>query len=376
MNFKLLLFLLYILISGFAGAQTNLVRNPSFEFDTIAPPIDHLNWHRYNYWMSDRASDAADPSKVLTQHWYQPTKGTSDYFNSYQSSHIGFATKNARTGKGRMAIIAGVCHNSLASWLIYQNGYSEYIATRLSQPLVGGKTYCVRYYVALDRKSHFAASRLGALLTRDSLLMPENSEQIWQQQPQVVNDSNRYITADMGWVMICDTFIAAGGEEYLTIGNFDFYRPKHIHKVNKKLHGGIRWSPVEKFAYYYIDDVSVTEVPDDSPICTITRDSIARNNLFIIVDIGNGVEKRTALRMAIHQLSQNLNHADLISIGVPLEGDMMMCLSHCPADSLYKIVSALESLHFNNDGKTFQIARSTYREFLKSNYLTETIRLF
>jgi hypothetical protein len=365
MNFKLLLFLLYILISGFAGAQTNLVRNPSFEFDTIAPPIDQLNWHRYNYWMSDRASDAADPSKVLTQHWFQPTKGTSDYFNSYQSSHIGFATKNARTGKGRMGIIAGVCHYSFASWLIYQQGYSEYIETRLSQPLVGGKTYCVRYYVALDRKSNFATSRLGALFTRDSLLLPEYSTQIWQQQPQVVNDSNRYITADMGWVMICDTFIAAGGEEFLTIGNFDFYRPKHIHKVNKKLHGGIRWSPIDKSAYYYIDDVSVTEISEDAVPCTIERDTISRNNLLLIVDIAKGESNITAVQIAIHQLAQSINHNDLISIVVKTGNGGNVILENCPADSLARISAAISQITYSDFGKKdFTVIRG-YDAFLK-----------
>ena len=348
----------------FALAQTNLVRNPSFEFDTIAPPIDQLNWHRYQYWMSDRASDAADPAIVLTQHWYQTTKGTSDYFNSWQSSHVGFATKNARTGKGRMGIIAGVCHHSLASWLIYQNGYAEYVSTRLTQPLEAGKTYCVRYYVALDRKSNFAAARMGALLTRDSMRMPEYSEQIWQQQPQVMNDSNRYITANMGWVMICDTFIAQGGEEFLTLGNFDFYRPRNIHKVNRKLHSGIRWSPIDKFAYYYIDDVSVTEVPDGAPVCAIGCDSVARNNLLFIIDLEHNESVIPAVQTAIHQLAQTINHNDQISIVIyrGYAGDVI--LKNCPADSLQLIGKALDQIRLSDYGKKDYTAKWGYDTLL------------
>lgn len=354
----------------FALAQTNLVRNPSFEFDTIAPPIDQLNWHRYQYWMSDRASDAADPAIVLTQHWYQTTKGTSDYFNSWQSSHVGFATKNARTGKGRMGIIAGVCHHSLASWLIYQNGYAEYVSTRLTQPLEAGKTYCVRYYVALDRKSNFAAARMGALLTRDSMRMPEYSEQIWQQQPQVMNDSNRYITANMGWVMICDTFIAQGGEEFLTLGNFDFYRPRNIHKVNRKLHGGIRWSPIDKFAYYYIDDVSVTEVPDDVPVCTIGRDSVARNNLILIIDIANNQESKYlpgVVQTAIHAMAQQINRGDLISIAVHTANGGAVLLENCPADSLVQLSNALSQIRFSEFGKKELTVSRSYEVLLKNS---------
>jgi hypothetical protein len=354
MKFSILSLLFLFLFPGFIKAQTNLVRNPSFEFDTIAPPIDQLNWHRYQYWMSDRASEAVNPEIVLTQHWYQPTKGTSDYYNSYQSSHVGFSTKNARTGKGRMGIIAGVCRHSLASWLIYQNGYAEYVSTRLTQPLKAGHTYCVRYYVALDRKSNFAAARMGALLSRDSMRMPEYSEQIWQQQPQVMNDSNRYITADMGWVMICDTFIAKGGEEFLTLGNFDFYRPRNIHNVNRKLHGGIRWSPMDKFAYYYIDDVSVTEIPDDAPICQITRDSVARNNLLFIIDLQKDESAIIAVQTAVHQLAQTINHNDMITLVIHAPNGGQILLENCPADSLEKISAALGQIRLS--------------EHLKNNY--------
>jgi len=31
---------------------------------------------------------------------------------------------------------------------------------------------------------------------------------------------DHYITSDEGWVMICDTFIAKGGERFLTLGSF------------------------------------------------------------------------------------------------------------------------------------------------------------
>ncbi|MCA6363420.1 MAG: hypothetical protein IM638_10310 [Bacteroidetes bacterium] len=346
------------------------MRNPSFEFDTIAPPVDQFNWHRYESWMSDRASDAANPQIVLTKDWYQTTKGTPDYFNSWQSSHVGFATKNARTGKGRMGIIAGVCHHSPASWLIYQNGYSEYVSTRLTQPLEAGKTYCVRYYTALDRKSNFAAARMGALLTRDSMLMPEYEQQIWQQQPQVMNDSNRYITANMGWVMICDTFIAKGGEEFLTLGNFDFYRPRNIHKVNHKLHGGIRWSPMDKFAYYYIDDVSVTEVPDDAPVCAITRDSVARNNLLLIIDIEKNELDVVAVQTAVHQLAQTINHNDMITLVIHSPNGGQVLLENCPADSLEKISAALGQIRLSEHLKNNYTAVWGYEALLK-NYLRD-----
>ncbi|MCU0433232.1 MAG: hypothetical protein MUC87_07260 [Bacteroidia bacterium] len=365
MNFHLLIFCVFFLFPALSRAQQNLVRNPSFEFDTIAPPIDELNWRRYRYWMSDHASEAANPKIVLTQHWYQPTQGTTDYYNSYKSSHVGFSTKNARTGKGRIGIIAGVCHNSLASWLIYQNGYSEYVSTRLTQPLEAGKTYCVRYYVAHDRKSNFAAARLGALLTRDSILMPEYSRQIWQQQPQVMNDSNRYITSNMGWVMICDTFIARGGEEFLTLGNFDFYRPKHIRKINKKMRGGIRWSPMDKFSYYYIDDVSVTEVPDEAPVCAVGRDTVARNNLLLIVDLVKDESAVISLQTAVHELAQTINHRDMISIVVRSGNAGMVLLENCPADSLGLLSAALSQIRPNESVTKDYSPKLGYEAFLK-----------
>jgi hypothetical protein len=72
------------------------------------------------------------------------------------------------------------------------------------------------------------------------------------------NSTTGFLTDKVGWMKIEGEFTAAGGENYLTIGNFDGYANSDTLNLNE---GGTQpsicyWS----HAAYYIDDVSVTEI--------------------------------------------------------------------------------------------------------------------
>lgn len=86
---------------------------------------------------------------------------------------------------------------------------------------------------------HFASTKF--------ILNHGNNTQI----PQIVSTS--IITNTVGWTKIEGTFIADGTEKYLYIGNFkDDYNTQYIDNSNNNKYGDD--------AYYYIDDVYVSEV--------------------------------------------------------------------------------------------------------------------
>ncbi|HET6992620.1 MAG TPA: VWA domain-containing protein, partial [Bacteroidia bacterium] len=278
-------------------------------------------WNHYADWRTDSVYMNPGNKIILAKNWFPATAGTPDVLNSDYSNLLGWKTKTARTGTGRMAIIAGICKNGLVSWLLYKDTYSEYIECRLNHDLEAGKTYCVRYYVALDEKSNFASDRFGFAMTRDSIAeMQSHSVMSGYNSYTHINEAeNHYITSDEGWAMICDTFVAKGGERFLTLGSFQNGFPKKVHQVKKSQHVNLRVSPFNKFSYYYIDDVSCSLVQPDEQLCEAPRDTITRNNLVFMIDVSGSMEQKGLIEAAKKSILSLVNsipagdHITLIS---------------------------------------------------------------
>lgn len=237
--------LLALLQWGQANAQNadNMVYNPSFEeYSTCPQRIDALG-----------IMSGVDA-------WWQPTKGSSDYFNACGG-------RECLVPRNKMGVQDP--HSGQAYCGIYcsKENYREYLQTELKEPLRKGRRYRVSYWASLADKSPNAVATLGALFTVDrisdttwNILMHNESTDLGNGQkqviatyykPQVVNPSNQVLILMDQWNEISGEFIANGGEKYLTIGNFNSFNHSSVvptHAENAVLSG----------AYYYIDDVSVT----------------------------------------------------------------------------------------------------------------------
>jgi gliding motility-associated-like protein len=199
----------------------NLVPNWTFE-DTLNCPTNILQI--YN----------APP-------WYKTTSQSSpDYFNACTNANVVDVPGNfegyqyAKTGQAYMGID------------IYTKNFAlrEYMSVRLKDSLVLNKKYCVEFYVSLSDSSSYAIGSMGAYLSKDSIT---DTNLVLPYSPQVFNPSNNIINDKQNWIKITDFFYAAGGEKYLTIGNFN----TDANTDTLYLGGN------NLFSYYYIDDVSV-----------------------------------------------------------------------------------------------------------------------
>ena len=123
--------------------------------------------------------------------------------------------------------------------------YSEYITTKLNTPLTAGQSYNVTYYVSLAESSGYAVNGFGALLTKEPINQKSNA--FIMKTAQVT--SEEVINSQTKWTQISGTFIAKGGEQFLTIGVFN--GPKSI----KAISGGTGVNRIR--AYYYVDGVSI-----------------------------------------------------------------------------------------------------------------------
>jgi gliding motility-associated-like protein len=232
------IFLMYSALLPTAAAQ-NLVPNPSFETYTQCPigygaggPLD------------------APP-------WQSATDGTVDYFNVCANPSVvgipdnAFGSQAARTGE---AYAGGFFSLNMVE-------YREYLMVQLNQPLLPGGVYSVSYYINLGGLG-CAIQTVGVLFT---IAPPaSNGSGTLDYTPQIETNMG-YLNDTTNWVLIEDCFIAQGGEEYMTIGNFQNYLETTIDPSCPNS---------TETAYYYIDDVSVVQVPPGD----------------IVFDLGNPVQ--------------------------------------------------------------------------------------
>lgn len=239
-----LISLLALLQYGHLKAQNtdNLVFNPSFEEYTECPQrIDAIG-----------IMSGVDA-------WWQPTKGSSDYFNPCGG-------RECQTPRNKMGYQEP--HTGVAYCGIYcsKENYREYLQTELKEPLNAGHRYRVSFWASLADKSPNAIATLGALLTSDrisdttwNILMHNETTELENGQKQViatyykpqVSNPSRYVLIYMDqWNEIAGEFTAVGGEKFLTIGNFNSFN--HSSVIDTRAD-----NTVLSGAYYYIDDVSV-----------------------------------------------------------------------------------------------------------------------
>jgi OOP family OmpA-OmpF porin len=144
--------------------------------------------------------------------------------------------------------------------------YSEYIQFAFSEPLTAGRSYSITFNVSLAEKSAYAVSGLGAYISTTKMDVKNNAF-----LPITPHIACTEVVTNTEWTTISSTYVAAGGERYLTIGCFDSYM--EIQKIIAP------FTTNSRKAYYYIDDVSFTPViiPADD-IATILSGSCYQLN--------------------------------------------------------------------------------------------------
>lgn len=220
--------LFIILFSVPVGAQVNLVPNPGFD-SLLSCPTNAAQV--YN----------APP-------WIDPTMGSSDLLNSCSSNSLSSVPVNSMgyqlpyNGSGYAGVVTYVDNSCCVN-------HREYIQTSLTSSLQVGKTYCVSFRASWADSVKGVTDGLGAFFSSTPVscagcFLPYTA-QINNPQGHLLNDGNQ-------WEIISGTFVAQGGERYITIGNFSPDSQTTFQTVNVNAFYII--------AYYYIDDVSVIEI--------------------------------------------------------------------------------------------------------------------
>lgn len=306
---------LMLILAKFAQAQelapndssqlVNLVYNGSFE----------------EYRHCPRKVDAVG-ILTLVEGWYQPTRGSADYFNVCGSRECGVPSN--KLGQQMPHDGDGYCG-------IYcsKNDYREYLQTRLRRKLHSGDSIRLTFWASLSEESTGAVATLGALFTQESISDTVRSIFLAKEQeyltddifqtiarpyvPQVVNSFDSTITNTRDWQCISGIFVAQGGEQYITIGNFNLAEQSgyaDYDSLTRLLPG----------AYYYIDDVSVRclncpppvadDLNVDSTYLTIEQPAFTVGCTFVMKDIFFEFDKSTLLQQSYFELKNLISLLD------------------------------------------------------------------
>lgn len=258
---RLIIFTLLLNLILPLNAQVNLVKDSSFEFYNHLPELGYT----------------LDINKLLP-YWYQPTDGTPDYFHLNASdNHFSIPYNNFWGGKkcidnyqlprsGNAYVGFGI-RNRFDTCM--GKRVQEYIQTKFSLPLKKNHTFSVTFYVNKNQcTNNFSVSNIGAFISKDSIRQYYIQGQTgyypnitnFEQKciPQIYNKNLVPYRDTINWVPISGLYKSKGGENWITIGRFnDMLKTEEVYDTVIEFQGF--WKYAE--AYYYIDDVSVYEIP-------------------------------------------------------------------------------------------------------------------
>jgi gliding motility-associated-like protein len=159
------------------------------------------------------------------------------------------------------------------------NSYREFIQNKLIVSLEHDRIYKISFYYSVD-----AGSALGGCPPNQFGVFGSESEFkdtsaffLSHLIPLGTSDESKFVDDTLGWYQCEIIFKANGGENYLTIGNFqDSSNTTFVYGCDTTIWNGLIFAS----DYYYLDDFSVTEYFEYSipNVFTPNHDNI--NNVF------------------------------------------------------------------------------------------------
>lgn len=243
---KRLVFLSFILFYFVAKQKAqNLIQNHSFEnytgisciyggFDNYnATPIYHIldNWYTIN--SCDYFNSTCPQGTLPNQYGYDvPVNSFGSQIKKDSNAYVGFTAVQM------------------------QSDLKEYFYQHLSNPLQAGKIYCLSFYVSRADRNQYAIHSIGAYFS--NTVQSTGSIGYINKTPQIVNQ-NGFITDTINWIQIQGCYIANGGEQYLTIGNFNSNASTDTLFVGTNNPDPNYPNPINYYSYYYVDDITLID---------------------------------------------------------------------------------------------------------------------
>jgi len=248
MKSKTLSSLIVVMALCFSIKAQNLV--PNYSFEQIVKCTN--GWGEFNGYVMDWTGQNG-ASSGLSYYTHQCSNDSLNGGSVPYNYDYGF--QYAHSGVSYAEIITFVTSSSNDSTHPYGNtsfaNQRNYLQALLTDSLKAHTEYFVTFFVSLQNASNYACSDIGAYFS-DSAILFNGTGGVLQYVPQIANNPKQQELSDtLNWMKITGSFIAKGGEKYITIGNF-----KNDSLSSVRYLGQIQLGATE--AWYYIDDVIVS----------------------------------------------------------------------------------------------------------------------
>ena len=274
-------FLLAINFIFYISMAQNLVPNPNFE-ECGQCPTDLHQLHHAKGWTINI--------------------GSADYYHACGTPNVFSVPKNCF---GYQCAASGVAYAGIYCYWSLVSNSREYLGTKLITPLEEGKKYYVSVKFNLSDISKYAINKLGVKFT--NVQYPESVIIPFHKHKYLLNNfahvyTNEIIKSKKRWTVVFGSFIADSSYEYILIGNFFDDNNISIIITDPQL--------TANKAYYYVDDVCVSEdslecIIPDSPIeCDTLLDTVYVTPLVMdeLVIYPNPVYDKLNIRLSGNEL--------------------------------------------------------------------------
>jgi OOP family OmpA-OmpF porin len=179
-----------------------------------------------------------------TKNWLCPTNGIGDYYHRdalrrASTPHNVFGRQKPHSGDA----YGGIC---------VRKNFMEYLETKLSDTLIKDREYFVEFYISRAEHSIGSVKEFGALFRKRTVMGAPGVGLPIEPSVEVIRP-NKY-RSKRKWMKFSTVYRAEGNETVLILGYFN-------HEKIKKFKG---------VAHYYIDDVSVTLVEENTePVLSV-----------------------------------------------------------------------------------------------------------
>lgn len=227
-----LFFVFLLAVTSFFSQDENILENGSFE--ALKGKLKGLG-----------GIEVADD-------WKSPSKTKADLFVKENkiplvlTSGNSFGKEEPKEGENYAGIITFSYNDKLGRTYLY---------APLSSAMAKGGKYCVTMYVSLAEGSKYASNNHAFHFSSKPL--DQEEKKVIVEASHILHPQKKIINATYGWEKICGTYIAEGGEKFVTIGNFSANDATKYEKTPKN--NAYKGTPIIA-AYYYIDDIHIQAI--------------------------------------------------------------------------------------------------------------------